>query len=53
MNPTTMTVDEELLTDAQFQDWMRIHTAGQAACWMKYSQVYGYESVNEWGNDPF
>jgi len=29
------------------------YTAGQAHCWLKYSEAYGYESVNDWGVDPF
>jgi len=41
------------LTDEAFEDWIRRYTANQAHCWMKYSEAYGYDSVNEWGVDPF
>ena len=36
-----------------FQDWIRRYTTNQAHCWLKYSEAYGYDSVNEWGVDPF
>ena len=32
---------------------MRLNTANQGFCWLKYSRVYGYDSWREWGNDPF
>lgn len=46
-------LDPKLLSDEEFADWIRLRTQSQAYCWMKYSEVYGYDSVNEWGNDPF
>jgi hypothetical protein len=46
-------LDTTLLSDEEFADWIRLRTQSQAHCWMKYSEVYGYDSVNEWGNDPF
>ena len=49
----TPALDPTFLTDDQFAEWIRLRTGNQAYCWMKYSEVYGYDSVNEWGNDPF
>jgi hypothetical protein len=39
--------------DDLFNDWISRYTAGQAHCWLKYSEAYGYTSVNDWGVDPF
>ena len=32
-----MELDPSLLTDEQFNDWIRYRTLNQAHCWMKYS----------------
>lgn len=50
MNPCGAVDD---LTEECYADWQRRFTAGQASCWLKYSEAYGFESVNDWGNDPF
>ena len=46
-------VDPTLLTDDEFAQWIRYGTHNQAYCWLKYSEAYDYDSVNDWGNDPF
>lgn len=43
----------ENLTDEDFNDWVRRYTANQAFCWLKFSEAYDYDSVNDWGVDPF
>lgn len=35
-----------------FADWADQVTFGQAYCWLKYSEAYGWTSVESWGNDP-
>ena len=41
------------LTEEEYEDWQRRYTHHQARCWLKYSEAYGFDSVNEWGSDPF
>jgi len=43
----------EDLDEEDFDDWARRYTNGQAHCWLKYSDAYGYTSVDDWGVDPF
>lgn len=35
-----------------FADWADQVTFGQAYCWLKYSEAYGFTTVESWGNDP-
>jgi hypothetical protein len=38
---------------ASFAKWARLETHNQAQCWIKFSKAYGYDSVDDWGHDPF
>ena len=38
---------------ASFAQWARLETHNQAQCWIKFSKAYGYDSVDDWGHDPF